>query len=405
MARLRSAPPAEAAAAEVRIDKVVAGGDGLARFDDGRVVFVPGALPGERVRISVASAGRDFARAQLVEVLEPHAGRVEPPCPYVAVGCGGCSWQHVALPIQRDLKRTIVVESLSRVGHVADPDVVLGPALAGDGFRTTLRLAVDASGRAGLRARASHDVVALDTCYVAHPLLADVLPHVRVDGAGGDGEVVLRAGVATGEVAAALVDVPPRATLRVPEHVVTGAKAVVHEDVDGVRFRISMGSFFQSRADGAAALVAEVRTALGDWPARLVDAYGGVGLFSATVGAASEVVLIEASGSACADARQNVIGNAAIVRAPVERWVPHGADAVIADPPRTGLGKVGASVLAATGAPVLVLVSCDPASLGRDAALLTAHGYVHLRSVVVDLFPHTAHVEVVSRFERSVAAS
>ena len=191
--------------------------------------------------------------------------------------------------------------------------------------------------------------------------------------------------------------------LKAPGHVTLGMQAVVHEDVAGVRFRISMPSFFQSRVDGAAALVTEVRTALGDWPARLVDAYGGVGLFSATVGAASDVVLIEGSASACADARQNLIGDVAVVRAPVERWVPHSADAVIADPPRAGLGKVGASVLAATGAPVLVLVSCDPASLGRDAALLAAHGYEHARSVVVDLFPHTAHVEVVTRFERAPA--
>ena len=88
---------------ELRIDKVVAGGDGLARGADGRVVFVPGALPGETVRVRVGSAKRDFARAELLEVLEAHPGRVDPACPYVAAGCGGCSWQHVDLPTQRDL--------------------------------------------------------------------------------------------------------------------------------------------------------------------------------------------------------------------------------------------------------------------------------------------------------------
>ena len=212
----------------------------------------------------------------------------------------------------------------------------------------------------------------------------------------------MRASVATGEVAAGFAvdaDVSATAVLHAPAHVALGPRAAVHEDVDGVRLRVSLPSFFQTRVDGAAALVEQVRGAVGDWPARLVDAYGGVGLFAATVGESSEVVLIEGSASACADARHNLLGNSTVVQAPVERWVPHGADAVIADPSRSGLGKVAVSVLAATAAPVLVLVSCDPVSLARDAALLATHGYGHVESVIVDLFPHTPHVEVVTRFE------
>ena len=196
MTARRTAP---SAAAELQIDKVVAGGDGLARADDGRVVFVPGALPGERVRVKVAAAGRDFGRAELIDVLDAHPGRMTPPCPYVAAGCGGCSWQHVALETQREMKRDIVAESLARLGRVADAEVELAPALAGEAFRTTLRLAVGPGGRVGLRGRASHTVVALDSCYVAHPLLAAVLPQLRAERAE-EGEVVLRVGVASGEV-------------------------------------------------------------------------------------------------------------------------------------------------------------------------------------------------------------
>jgi 23S rRNA (uracil1939-C5)-methyltransferase len=424
-----SARPPRAATVTLRVDKVVAGGDGLARPDDGRVVFVPGALPGELVRATVAGAGRDFARAELVEVLEPHAARREPPCPYVAAGCGGCSWQHVDPAAQLDLKVGIVREALARTGRLPAAEVDPGRVLASEGFRTTLRLAVAPDGRVGFRARGSHDVVPVERCLVAHPLLNEVLPGLRVTGpTGADAatgapdpdprpsgraprgarggpdaspvEVVLRVGVATGEVAAALVDAPDGAVLHAPAPVVVDAAAVVHEEVAGVRFRISMPSFFQTRADGAAALVAEVRAALGDVPPTLVDAYGGVGLFAATVGAHSEVVLLEGSASSCADARHNLAGRGVVVRTPVERWVPHGTAAVVADPARAGLGKVAASVLAATHAPVLVLVSCDPVSGARDAALLAGHGYRHAGTVVVDLFPHTPHVETVTRFER-----
>lgn len=403
LAPRRPGAPAAAADAELRIEKVVAGGDGLARQEDGRVVFVPGALPGETVRARVAGAGKDFARAEMVEVVEAHPGRRVAPCPYVAAGCGGCAWQHVEPAAQRDLKHGVVTEALARTGRLPDARVGEADPLADEGFRTTLRLAVAPDGRVGFRARASHDVVVVDRCLVAHESLNAVLPHVRVEGAvGPDGEVagelVLRSGVATGEVAAALVDAPRGAVLHAPAPVVADGPAVVHEDVAGVRFRISMGSFFQTRPDGAAALVAAVRAALGQAPPDLVDAYGGVGLFAATVGAGSEVVLLEGSASSCADARHNLGGRVVVVRTPVEKWVPHRAAAVVADPARSGLGRVAAGVLASTSAPVLALVSCDPVSLARDAALLAGHGYAHDGTTLVDLFPHTPHVETVTRF-------
>jgi tRNA/tmRNA/rRNA uracil-C5-methylase (TrmA/RlmC/RlmD family) len=149
--------------------------------------------------------------------------------------------------------------------------------------------------------------------------------------------------------------------------------------------------------------VATVATAAGEVAdgARLVDLYGGVGLFAATVGRGANVELVEASASSAADARVNLRDRGArVVRSDVARWRARPADVVVADPPRAGLGPDGVRAVRATRAPRLVLVSCDAGALGRDAGLLAGAGYRLVASTVVDAFPHTPHVEVVSRFDR-----
>lgn len=136
----------------------------------------------------------------------------------------------------------------------------------------------------------------------------------------------------------------------------------------------------------------------------VADLYGGVGLFGAVIGALPHrprVVLVERSRSSCADAAVNLADLDAVVqRRPVERWRPVPADVVVADPARAGLGRPGVDVVTATGAAVVVLVSCDAAALGRDAGLLVDASYRLEQVTTVDLFPHTHHVEVVARFVR-----
>jgi 23S rRNA (uracil1939-C5)-methyltransferase len=289
-----------------------------------------------------------------------------------------------------------------------------GPPLDPWAFRTTLRCGV-VDGRAGLRRAGSHDVVALGHCPVAHPRLDEL---IREGEFGAAREVTLRVSAATGE---RLAMVAPSATgVHLPDDVrvigtdalARGRRAWIHEEVAGRRWRVSAASFFQTRPDGVAVLVDVVRGHVADVLARadagrpmvLVDAFSGVGLFAGSLLADRpgwRAVCAEASRSATADARVNLADiHARIVTTPVERFRAPRADLAVADPARSGLGRASAAALVSTEAERIVLISCDAAAAGRDAALLTDRGYRPVESVVVDLYPHTHHVETVTRFDR-----
>jgi 23S rRNA (uracil1939-C5)-methyltransferase len=400
---------------EVTTTGVAAGGDAIARDESGRVVFVEGALPGETVRVAVTDERRDFLRGRVVEVLSPSPDRVEPGCAEVGRGCGGCPWQGVAVEAQRRMKRDVVIDALRRVGRVPYPPVADEVrSVAPSAYRTTVRVGV-LDGRAGYRMRHSHDLVAVEGCVVAHPLVEELIREGRFDGAD---EVVLRVGARTGDrlvlarPTAAGVSVPPgvvvvgedapRARLR---------KAAFTEVAAERRWRISATSFFQSGPEAADLLVAAVRAAVGDAlvdGGTVVDAYAGVGLLGGSLAGRRDdvdVVAVEGNATAVRDARHNLADvEAEVVHADVGRWDgtrSAAASVVVADPARAGLGKRAVAALAAAEAPVFVLVACDPAALARDTTLLAAAGY-RLESVqVLDLFPHTVHVEAVARFTRT----
>ena len=381
----------------VVVEKMAAGGDGIAHAADGRVLFVSGGLPGERVRVAVHTRKKDFLKGAAVEVLDAAAERVAPPCPSWADGCGGCAWQHVSSEGQRALKASIVADALRRTGRLSDAVVRIGGGVGPWEYRTTMRLAVGPGGAVGLREGSSHRVVAFEHCPVAHPALAALLPGLRVVGTD---EITLRVGVATGTATALPAD--RRARIEgLPEHVGVGPDATVVEHVGGVPLRVSAASFFQSGPAAAELLVRTVAEAAGPLlhdSGPVLDAYGGVGLFAAGLGL-ERPVLVESSRSACDDARVN-LPHAQVVCAPFEQWRPQPVRLAVVDPARAGLGADAAAVLAASGAERVVLVSCDPVSLARDTVLLGGHGYRHAGSTVLDLFPNTPHVEVVTVFDR-----
>ncbi|HVF33643.1 MAG TPA: TRAM domain-containing protein [Acidimicrobiales bacterium] len=394
---------------EVVATGLAAGGDALARADDGRVVFVAGALPGERVVARVVDTRRDFLRAETIEVLDASADRVAPR----HSACGGCTWQHVAATAQPGLKVGIVVDALRRIAGLVDVPVVARPGTFGRSLRTTVRLGVGADGRAGERRRGTHEVVpASPGCAALHPALAELVRESRFPASAS--EVVLRVGVASGERAAHVDAAGPAERSSLPSDVQVGPEAVVHEEVAGAWLQVSIRSFFQPGPVAAGELVAAVDEAVGDaLPAggHLLDAYAGVGLFGATVGSrrsAGRVTAVEISRPAVADARVNLARagvDGRVVRSEVARWRPTATpdpaiDVVVADPARTGLGRPGVAAVAAAGVDRLVLVSCDPASLARDTALLAGSGFALRRVELVDAFPDTFHVEAVARFDR-----
>lgn len=385
---------------EVTVGSVAHGGHCVVRVD-GRVCFVRHAIPGERVVVAVTEdADKRFFRADAVRVLEPSGDRVTPECP-VAGYCGGCDFQHVALPAQRELKAEVVREQLRRLGGV-DRAVQVEP-LAGGRWRTRTRFAVDAEGRPGFRAHRSHRVVPVDDCPIT--VTECVEPVVGERFAPG-GEV---AAVRDDRGSVSVVETPPARSGRRGRSRIRDGEATVVQRVHGREFRIGATQFWQvhpAAAETFSDAVADFADAgRGE---RVWDLYGGSGLFAArlaeAVGTSGSVTVVESSRSAVEHGRANladlsqvsfVVGNV------VDRieGLPQ-PDSVVLDPPRKGAGHGVVARVAAAGPRRIVYVACDPAALGRDVALLAEHGYELTALRAFDAFPMTHHVECIALFTR-----
>ena len=403
---------------DVTIERIVAGGDGMARLADGRVIFVGGTITGERVRVEITTNKKDFARGVALEILDASPHRVSAPCKFVAAGCGGCSWQHLAVTEHMSTKVAIVQEALRRTGKLSEADasslVKTGGSVSSQASRTTLRMAVLPNGKLGFRRGLSNDLIETSPCLVAHDLLNEIIATAKVKNAT---EVTLRCGASTNERGVWLHDEHGRGQVTgLPDDVGVGIESLVHEVVNGVKLRVMMTSFFQSSHEAAELLVAAVRAAAGERAlsgvdGRIIDAYGGVGLFAATLLSADvPVSVVESSESSCRDAAVNLSKHLAetrdtsqpseIAHSNIEQWSPVSAGLVIADPARTGLGPLAVSRLVETNAPRIVLVSCDAVAGARDLRLLIDTGYELEKVTVLDLFPHTPHIETVSVLQR-----
>ena len=391
---------------DVRPDRIAHGGFVVARHE-GVVVFVRHALPGERVVVEVTEGqqGDRFLRADAVEVLEASPDRVTPPCPFSGPGrCGGCDFQHVSLPAQRELKAAVVAEQLQRLAGLSVDVTVEGldrldrPEGAdrpeGLGWRTRIQWAVSPSGRAGLRKHRSHELVEVDDCRIGHPALPAVTDTEWPDATSVEAIVS-----STGQKLR-LVTTRDGSTF-------ADGPAVLTEEAAGRTWQVSGSGFWQVHPAAADTLVAAVLDGLEPAPGeRVADLYSGVGLFSgalaARVGPTGHVVAVESDQVAVADAAANLadLPQVAIVADRVDRALEADAvgarDLVVLDPPRTGAKRDVVAAVAALAPRAVAYVACDPAALARDIAFFAGEGYVLQSLRAFDLFPMTHHVECVA---------
>lgn len=372
------------------------GGEAVGRHG-GRVVFVRGTLPGERVRATITSApghGR-FLRAIATEVLEGTAGRVTPPCRY-AGRCGGCDWQHIDVHVQRRLKADVVRDQLTRLGgEPADRwselvvERVPGETPQGLHWRTRMRYAVDDAGRPGLRGYHSHEVVPIEECLIA---VRDI----------GSAEVLTREWLGARE----LLAVKPGGQPVVLPDPRPGA-ARVSEVAAGREWTFDATAFWQVHVGAAQVLVDSVLSALTPRPGEhLLDLYSGVGLFAGAIapllGAGGRVDAVEADEVAGRGARRSLHDEVTVHLHldRVDQWLRTSGlrrcDLVVLDPPRSGAGREVMERICRLRPRAIAYVACDPAALARDIATAKTAGW-HLADVrALDLFPMTHHVECVA---------
>jgi len=398
---------------------IAAGGGCVARAEDGRVVFVRHALPGERVVAEVTASTSSFLRADAVTILEGSPDRVAPPCPHAGPGgCGGCDWQHVALPAQRHLKSALIEEQLDRLAQLDLEVRVEEVDGSSDGlaWRTRMQFAVDRAGRVGLHRHRSHDIEPIEHCPLATPEVNRVgvgtilwrgAHHVEVTASPDGGPPVIAVEAGRHRLAVR----PPVDAGLVVDGRMRRRPSRVQFDVLGHRFEVSAGVFWQVHPAAAALLTGCVLEGLKPVPGdRAVDLYAGAGLFTVAlaraVGEGGSVVAVERHGRACADAVRTTEGmrQVKVVRSDVTASVVSGLDrpdVLVLDPSRQGAGQaVMRAVTALDPAPRRVAyVSCDPASFARDLKVSLDAGW-ELRSLrAFDLFPMTEHVELVGLLE------
>jgi 23S rRNA (uracil1939-C5)-methyltransferase len=390
------------------------GGAALGRDHVGRVVFVPGGIPGEMVRVRPVQVKERHAHAELLEVIEPSPDRVEPRCPHYGV-CGGCHYQHIDYAAQLRFKTDVVRDQLGRVGHFTEPPVELTLASPVQWqYRNSVNFSPAADGKLGFWSRTEEQVVPIDECHIIEPGLQALYRELDLELPG-----LLRVTLRTGANGDLLVvfeteDVEPpglETDLTVSAAILlpTGEAAnligenVLYERCAGREWRVSAGSFFQvnrASAENMVKLVREMADLHGT--ESVLELYSGVGLFTASLSAgADSVVGIEENPDAVADAAYNLddTENVSLYQGPVEQILPdleRSFDVVVLDPPRGGVDPLVVDALKEIGAPRIVYVSCDPATFARDAKRLARGGYRLLTARPVDMFPQTYHVETVS---------
>lgn len=414
--RLASLKPARETF-EVRIEKMVQGGEGMARLSDGRVCFVAGALPGELCKVALTFAKKDFTRGRAVEILEPSPDRVEPRCPLYGK-CGGCSLQHLDSEKQAEYLARVERENFRRIARIDLPeDFKVHTGLAW-GYRNRARVVVtcDRAGekdivRFGFRMPESNRIALFKECPVLSPALNGFLQgKAREIFAGkfrrgsetdvnlfdnGAGDVRFYCGADKQDARGPFA----------PEIQSSDSSCVV--PVAGKDVHAGAEVFFQSNLSLLPSLVQAVRDAVDEGLASgeasnewLIDLFSGVGFFAAMLeDKFKRVTTVERDENCLRYAKLNLSAKCESVSAPAEDWLQENVvdtpATLIVDPPRTGLPTSCTAALAASSVNRLIYVSCDPVTLARDTAVLAQSGFKIRRAEAFAFYPQTPHLEMM----------
>ncbi len=420
----------------VTVDDMNNLGAGIAR-EEGMVIFVPGGVTGDRLFIKIIKTAKDYAVGRIEELLAPSPHRVESACP-VSGRCGGCAFRQVGREHELALKRYFVAAAFRKNRLEVEVEEPLTDGRT-TGYRNKVQYPIAPDGSYGYYARHSHEIIRSDTCLLSdpafEPMAAFVSDYLRKSGARLR-HLFLRRGQRTGETMLCLVSAQPslpqekafaeEAASAFPSlrsilinhnpddtNVILGKKVRVLFGEDriedilcGCRFGISSLSFYQVNPGAAELLYREAAARVSETGAkRLADLYcgaGTIGLSMAKADPSLSVTGVEVVPSAVENARRNArlngIGNAGFLCADAVEAPLEGFDCVIVDPPRKGLSGALTERLIRQRPPRIVYVSCEPATLARDAAQLIGAGYTIGRVTPVDMFPGTGSVECVTDF-------
>jgi 23S rRNA (uracil1939-C5)-methyltransferase len=397
----------------IEITSLVYEGYGLGRLPDGKAVFVPFVLPGEKVRIKIREEKKRFAYGELIEILEASADRISPTCKHFG-DCGGCHYQHIPYALQLQYKRSIFCEQLQRMGGIQAP--VVDEVVSSNqewNYRNSLQFHLAQEGELAFIDSKQSNALKVEECFLPMGEIANVWPLMNFE----KENKISRIEIRQNENNEVLVKLEGELA-DIPEIEITSSISMVHSNADeqivisgddhlmmplaGKDFQVSAGSFFQTNFSGAKALLDSVLEMAEGLQGTLLDLYCGVGLFSAFLSEKFDYVIgVEASASACQDFAENLdqYDHIDLYEGKVEKVLPGldvKPDCVIVDPPRKGIDRFALDALVEKKPPVIIYVSCNPSTLARDVKRLMRSGYSLERSILVDMFPQTYHIESVN---------
>ena len=405
----------------IKLEKLTYGGDAMGRLPDGRAVFVPFGLPGEYVRVRLTEEKKNFARGELMEVIEPSPNRIAAKCKHYGI-CGGCHYQNLAYEKQLEAKTEILRDQLARIGKIENPPVLPMAASPSEwNYRNHVKFHLTKEGNIGFVNATGNAVIPISECHLPEASINSFWPELQFDSNLDLSRVSLRAGADDDLMLLLESDSPETPELEIEadisvvhlfdEHPVVIAGAEHHFiRVLGRDFKVSAPSFFQVNTAMAEKMVEHLLAALPITSEdTLLDLYCGVGLFSAFFAShAGRVIGIESSESACEDFSVNLdeFENVELYEGAAEEILPALVERIgnplyaIVDPPRAGLDARVLDAMQVLGPRVIAYVSCDPSTLARDAKRLIAGGYRLVQVTPFDLFPQTFHIESISIFEK-----